>query len=156
MSNNIELIGIQSNKVDKAETEIVKRIIEAHSKNQSQEEVAENAMIGIRFKLNSYLNDELNKDIIEAGQFLSDILKVFKIKKNKFANYIGLSEPNLYALLKGRRKINNEVAKKLELIFGIDAQAWLFVETKNAMMKYNASNNISKKDYSIKELVKVR
>jgi len=110
-------------------------------------------MIGVKFSLNKYLNDDLDKDIIDAGEFLNDILSIFKIKKNKFAKYIGLSEPNLHALLKGRRKINNDIAKKLELIFGIDAQAWLFIETKNEIKKFNASNKISKKDYSIKALV---
>ena len=111
-------------------------------------------MVGVKFSLNSYLNDDLNSELIEAGAFLNDILRIFKIKKNKFAEYIGLSEPNLHALLKGRRKINNDIAKKLELIFGIDAQAWLFIETKNAIKKYNASNKLSKNDYSINELVK--
>ena len=154
MANNIELIGIQSNKIDRSETEIIKRIIEAHSKNQSKDEIAENKMVGVKFSLNSYLNDDLNSESIEAGAFLNDILRIFKIKKKKFAEYIGLSEPNLHALLKGRRKINNDIAKKLELIFGIDAQAWLFIETKNAIKQYNASNKLSKNDYSINELVK--
>ena len=33
MTNNIELIGIQSNKIDKSETEIIKRIIDARSQS---------------------------------------------------------------------------------------------------------------------------
>ena len=154
MGNNIELIGIQSNKIDRSEAEIIKRIIEAHSKSQNEDDIIENKMIGLKFRLNKYLNKPIDKDVIEAGEFLSDILKIHKIKKNKFANYIGLSEPNLHALIKGRRKINNIIAKKLELIFNIDAQAWLFIETKNAIAKFNSTNKISRKDYSIKELVK--
>lgn len=153
MSNNIELIGIQSNKVDKTETEIIKRIIEAHSKSQSSDQIIENKMIGLRFSLNKYLNEKIDAKVIEAGEFLNDILKIYNIKKNRFAKYIGLSEPNLHALLKGRRKINNEIAKKLELIFNIEAQAWLYIETKNAIKKFNASSKISTKDFSIKELV---
>lgn len=153
MANNIELIGIQSNKVDKAEAEIIKRIIEAHSKSQSRNEIIEHKMIGLRFGLNSYLNEPIDGKIIEAGEFLNEILKIYSVKKNRFAKYIGLSEPNLHALLKGRRKINNEIAKKLELIFDIDAQAWLYIETKNAIKKFNLSSKISDKDYSIKELV---
>ena len=153
MVNNIELIGIQSNKINKSEAEIIKRIIEAHSKSQSNEEVIENKMIGVKFSLNKYLNDKINTELVEAGEFLNDILKIYKIKKNKFANYIGLSEPNLHALIKGRRKINNEIARKLELIFDIDAQAWLYIETKNEIKKFNATNKISNEDYSINELV---
>jgi len=154
MTNNIELIGIQSNKINKSEGEIIKRIIDARAQSQSKDEVIENKMIGIKFSINKYLNDSLNSELVEAGEFLNDILAVYKIKKNRFANYIGLSEPNLHALLKGRRKINNEIAKKLELIFKIDAQAWLFIETKNEIKKFNSKNLMTDKEYSIKELVK--
>lgn len=154
MANNIELIGIQSNKVDKSESEIVKRIIDARSQSQSEDEIIENQMIGIRFSINKYLKDSLTSEVIEAGEFLNDILTIYKIKKNRFAQYIGLSEPNLHALLRGRRKINNEIAKKLELIFKIDAQAWLFMETKNEIKKFSSKNEITSKEYSIKGLVK--
>jgi len=153
MADNIELIGIQSNKMDKSETEIVKRIIDAHSKSQSKEELIENQMIGIKFSINKYLNDSLETNVVEAGQFLNDIISVYKIKKNRFAKYIGLSEPNLHALLKGRRKINNEIAKKLEFTFNIDAQAWLFIETKNEIKKFNLTNKLTSKEYTIKALV---
>lgn len=153
MADNIELIGIQSNKINKTETEIIKRIIDAHSKSQSKDEVIENQMIGIKFSINNYLNDSLETDIVEAGRFLNDILRIYNIKKNRFAKYIGLSEPNLHALIKGRRKINNEIAKKLELIFHIDAQAWLYIETKNEIKKFNSTTKITSKEYSIHELV---
>lgn len=154
MTNNIELIGIQSNKVDKSEVEIIKRIINARAQSQSEEEMIENKLIGIKYTINKYLNDSLSSKVIEAGEFLNDILGAYKIKKNKFAKYIGLSEPNLHALLKGRRKINNEIARKLEMIFGINAQAWLYIETKNDLKKFNDKNEISMNEYSIKELVK--
>ena len=154
MPNNIELIGIQSNKVDKSEAEIIKRILETRSMSQSEDEIIENHMIGIISSINKYLNDSVSSKVIEAGEFLNDILRVYKIKKNKFANYIGLSESNLHALLKGRRKINNEIAKKLELIFKIDAQAWLYMETKNDIKKFNSKNSVAEDEYSIHELVK--
>jgi len=153
MANNIELIGIQSNKLNRPEIDITKRIIEAHSKSQSEKEIIENKMIGIRFSLNRYLSESTDTRIVEAGNFLNDILRIYNIKKNKFAKYIGLSEPNLHALLKGRRKINNEIAKKLELIFKIDAQAWLYIETKNEIKRFNLSNNISTNDYSLSGLL---
>ena len=153
MPNNIELIGIQSNKIGKSETEIIKRIIDARSQSQSEDEIIDNQMIGVKYSINKYLNDPITTKVIETGAFLNDILKIYKIKKNRFAKYIGLSEPNLHALLKGRRKINNAIAKKIELIFKIDAQAWLYMETKNEIKKFNSKNTIAPKDYSIKELV---
>jgi len=39
MIKNIELIGNQSNKVDKSEAEVIKRIIEARSKSLSDKEM---------------------------------------------------------------------------------------------------------------------
>lgn len=59
MSKNIELIGFQSNKIDKSEAVIIKRIIDAHSKSQSEEEIIEKQMIGLKFSLNKYLNEML-------------------------------------------------------------------------------------------------
>ena len=103
--------------------------------------------------MNKYLSEALDTRTIEAGQFHNDILKIYNIKKNRFAKYIGLSEPVLHALLKGNRKVNNDIAKKLELIFKIDAQAWLYIDTKNDIKKFNATNSFSIKDYSIKEPV---
>lgn len=76
MANNIELIGIQSKKIDKSEVDIIKRIIDAHSKSQSEEEVIENKMIGIKFSISNYLNDSLKTEIVEAGEFLTDIKSV--------------------------------------------------------------------------------
>jgi len=81
MTNNIELIGIQSNKINKPETEIIKRIIDARSQSQRKDEIIENQMIGIKFSLNKYLNDSNTSEVIEAGEFLNDILKVYEIKK---------------------------------------------------------------------------
>jgi len=52
MGNNIELVGIQPNKIDKSESQIIKRIIEAHSKSQTEEQIIENKMIGIKFSIN--------------------------------------------------------------------------------------------------------
>ena len=110
-------------------------------------------MIGIKFSMNKYLNDTLDSPLIETGSFLNDILSVYKIKKNRLATYIGLSVPNFHALLKGRRKINPKIAKKLELIFNIDAQMWLYIETKNTIKKFNATSSITDEQYSIKELI---
>ena len=110
-------------------------------------------MIGLKFSLSNYLNEPIDTAIYEAGTFLNNILTIYNIRKNRFAKYIGLSEPNLHALLRGRRKINNEIAKKLELIFGIDAQAWLFVQTKNDIKKFNALNKIKGSEYSIEGLI---
>ncbi len=111
MVKNIELIGIQSNKIDRKETAIIKSIIDAHAQNQSEEAMFADKIIAVKLRMNKYLQSPLESELIEVGTFLNEILQVYKIKKNKFAKYIDLSEPNFHALLEGRRKINNIIAK---------------------------------------------
>jgi len=151
---NIEIIGNGTNKVDKSETAIIKRIIDAHASELSDEKRIENNLFGLKLRMNSYLNQNINSQIISTGEFLNEILTILKLRKNKFAQFIELEEPNLHAILKGRRKINNKIAKKLELIFNINEQLWLFIETKNEIKKFNQTNKISKSKYSIKQLMK--
>jgi len=89
--------------------------------------------------------------LFEGGEFLNDIQKIYKIKKYNYHVH-WISEPNFHAMLKRRRK-NNEIANKLELIFNIDVQACLYIEIKNVITKFNSKNKIKHKDYSINELV---
>lgn len=150
---NFEIIGDNSNKVNDADNKILKRIIESYSSELSKSELISNKMTGIKIRMYSYLDQEDNSELVNAGEFLTQVLKVYEIKKSKFADYLGLEKPNLHALLKGRRKINNLIAKKLELTFGIEDKLWLFVETKNEIKKFNKSHNLRKRDYTIKLLV---
>lgn len=51
------------------------------------------------------------------------------------------------AVLKGRRKINSELAIKLGQIFKIDPAIWLHIESKNELIRalthFNGSFNLS-------------
>ena len=154
MKMNIEIIGSNNNYTDKDEINTVSRIIRAYAEGQSSEEKIRNQMIGVKLRMNSYLNNQINSTLITTGEFLNEILVIYGIRINKFAKYIDIEESNLHAILKGRRKINNKIAKKLDSIFGIQDSTWLFIETKNELNKYNEKYSKPAKPYSIKELVK--
>lgn len=149
---NFEIIGQNSNKVNLKETEMTMRIIDAYSKDLTQEETIKIQLSGLKLRMANYLNNNTNSTIVNTGEFLNQLLKIYKIKKNKFAKHIEIEEPNLHALIKGRRKINNKIAKKLEMIFKIDAQIWMFIETKNEVKKFDKLNSLSNKSFSINEL----
>lgn len=134
---NIEIVGSNSAGLDTQEIKKVQRIIQAHAADQSHDERISYQLIGLKLRMNSYLNDELHSDVVHAGEFLTELLAIYDIQKNKLAEYIGLEDSNLYSILKGRRKINNKIAKYLESIFDIEEQMWLFIETKNEIKIFN-------------------
>ncbi|MCG8328872.1 MAG: hypothetical protein MI974_14365 [Chitinophagales bacterium] len=109
------------------------------SSNQSKEERIDNEFLSIRFQIESYLTSTTN-EIILAGEFIEKYLAVIKIKKKDFAKYINYEETNLSALLKGRRKINLDIALKLGKIFKINPEVWLHIESKNDLIKQSKKN----------------
>lgn len=149
----IEIVGNNSNKIDAAETNIIQRIISAHAEEQTPAERIANQMTGLKLRMERYLNDDSSVEIIPAGVFLAEILATYRIQKNKFAKHIDLEVPNLHAILKGRRKINNLIAKKIELTFEIDEEIWLYIETKNAIKSFNQNNSLAKNKYKIDRLI---
>ena len=62
---------------------------------------------------------------IHPGEILEDELTERGLKKNHFAQQIGIKPSNLSEILKGRRNINAELAFKIENALGIEAEFWL-------------------------------
>jgi len=149
----VEIIGSNSKKINKAEADILKRIIKSYADELPESERIENQLSGIKLRMNSYLNNDQEEKLVSTGEFLNEVLSIYGIKKNKFARYLDLEEPNLHALLKGRRKINNLIAKKIQMTFGIDEELWLFIETKNEIKKFNKAHKLKKSNFSLGKLV---
>jgi addiction module HigA family antidote len=110
----------------------LKAMIQKHASSLSEEEKMENAFLSIRFQMESYLSDP-QAEGMPAGAFLEKFLEAISIKKKDFAQYIGIEESNLSALLKGRRKINAGLAVKLGQIFKVEPSIWLYLESKNEL-----------------------
>ena len=58
-------------------------------------------------------------------------LSIFNLKNKTLASHLDLKESNLSAVLNGKRRMNIDLALKLEQYFGIEAEIWLGIQMKN-------------------------
>ena len=105
--------------------------------------------------MKEYLANPIKK-IITTGDFLTELLTIYKLKKIRFAEFIEYENTNLHAVLKGRRKLNNILASKIGSIFSIAPELWLFIEAKNELAKYNKENRTLENKYTLENLKYVR
>ena len=113
----------------------LKKMISAHSQGQPEARRTENELLSIRFQIETYLNEE-GEEIIPPGTFIEKMIEAIGVTKARFSKYIDYDYSNLIAVLKGRRKINPDLAIKIGNIFGINPVVWLHVESKNELSKY--------------------
>ena len=149
------LLGTQKDDTTAQERKLTKNILGAYIKELPLQEIEENQRLGVKLQMESYLSDK-SKETIEAGEFLNRLISVYKIKKSKFAEFIGVENGNLHALLKGRRKFNSKIATLVGESFAIDPELWLFIEAKNELKKFNSSKKVKMKKMNIAELTRDR
>lgn len=145
------LIGEQNHKSSPEEIKLLKRIIKAHSEDYSEDERMNFQRIGLHLRMKRYLSEPI-KQIKPVGEFLNELLEIYKVKKTKFAELIDYESTNLHAVLRGRRRLNNKLATKIGSIFSIDPQLWMYIDAKNELATYQKENKISKVKYCIKQL----
>ncbi len=145
------LIGEQSHKSNPDEIKMIKRIIKAHSEDYSEDDKMNFQRVGLHLRMKRYLSEPIEQ-IKPVGEFLNELLEIYKVKKIKFANLIDYENTNLHAVLKGRRRINNKLASKIGSIFSIDPQLWMLIDAKNELVKFQRENKFSKKKYSLEKL----
>ena len=133
------ILGKQKDDTSEQDQKLTKNILDAYIKELPKEELKENQRIGIKLRMKSYLNSD-TKETIEAGEFLNNLFAIYNIKKSKFAEFIGIENGNLHALLKGRRKFNSKIATIVGETFSIDPQLWMFIEAKNELLKFNTAS----------------
>jgi len=148
--NGIGVASIDTNSKDFSE---LKNIISQESNAQSEKDLIENKLLGLRFQMENYLNDQA-ADIIEVGWFLKECLKELNVKNKFFAQYIGFQESNLSALFKGKRKINIDLAIKLGKIFRVEPTLWIHIQSKNELKRLEKENSNEYQHYNIDDLLK--
>lgn len=146
-----QLLGSQRDKASAQDKKLTKNILDAYIKELPEHQLQENQRIGIKLQMETYLSDN-SKATVEAGEFLNKLFAVYDIKKSKFADYIGVENANLHALLKGRRKFNSKIATKVGNAFGINPELWMFIEAKNELKKFNSMAIGKKKTVSLVDL----
>jgi len=145
------LIGEQNHLSSPEEIRMLKRIIKAQSEEYSEDEKMNFQRIGVYLEMKRYL-DEPIQQIKPVGAFLNELLDIYKVKKNKFAELIDFESTNLHAVLKGRRRLNNKLASKIGSIFSIEPQLWMFIDAKNELVKFQKESEFSRLKYTLDKL----
>ncbi len=145
------ILGTQKDLTTDQERKLTKNILDAYIKELPKQEIEENQRIGIKLQMQAYLK-ESEKETIEAGEFLNKLLSIYNIKKTKFAEFIGIENGNLHALLKGRRKFNSKIATLVGESFNINPELWMFIEAKNELKKFSLTNKKKRKKINIAQM----
>lgn len=131
----------------------LQNIIREHAEKQTFREKVDYELVSLKFQMESYLEKEKPSEIIRAGDFLRRHLSVTKIKNKEFAKYIELEGSNLSAILKGRRKINIELAFKLGQIFNLNPNIWLLIQSENELNGIDKEKQMKYKKYRLEDLL---
>ncbi len=149
------LIGEQNQESNPEEIKMIKRIITAHSEDYTEDEKMNFKRIGLHLRMKRYLEEPIVQ-IKPAGEFLNELLEIYKVKKTKFAELIEYENTNLHAVLRGRRRLNNKMATKIGSIFSIDPELWMYIDVKNELAKYQKENKFQKSKYTLEKLKTTR
>lgn len=132
----------------------LQKLIIARSRALKESEIITNKLLSIRFQMENYLVEDDPEELIEVGRFLEHFIDALRIKKKEFAEYIGYKESNLSAILKGRRKMNTDLAIKFGEIFRVDPVLWLHIQSKNELREIVEKDKEKYKKYKLEDLLK--
>lgn len=128
--------------------------IKEHAKKQTPSDRIKYELISIKFQMENYALIDAPSEIIEVGAFLKKHLKAIKVKNKEFATYIELEESNLSSIIRGRRKINIDVAFKLGQVFELDPNLWLLIQSKNELLAVDKKRKLAYQKYKLDDLLK--
>ena len=149
-----EHISVLTNRMNENSDEFNKlqAILLNKSREQTEQQKRDVELMALKFTMEDYLESD-NSDITSVGEYLKTLLKVTRIRQNKFADYIGLKPSNLSKLIGGERPISHEVALVLGKIFKIEPMIWLNIQAKNELKRLTHSNADKYNHYSLNELM---
>jgi len=125
-----------------------------HAKKQTPQERMKYHLISLKFQMDSYIAENEPLKIIGVGEFLKKHLQAIKIKNKDFANYIEMKESNLSSILRGKRKINIDLAFKLGQVFNVDPNLWLLIQSKNELLGVDKNKKFNYQKYKLDDLLK--
>lgn len=134
----------------------VRKMIEETSALQDEERKIKTDIRSVCFQMEDYLADESPSKIKPVGWFLNQLIQSAKVKNKDFAAYIGIQPSNLSALIKGTRRINIELALKLDGIFLVNPALWLHIQNKNDLLKMTDQQSAVFRQYSLEDLLALR
>lgn len=145
------ILGKQKDDTTDKERKLTKNILDAYIRELPKEEIIENQRIGVKLQMKSYLKNDTSETIF-AGEFLNKLIMIYNIKKTKFAEFLGIENSNLHALIKGRRKFNSKIATVVGELFNINPEMWMYIEAKNELKKFNSTTKPKRKKVDLYKL----
>lgn len=133
---------------------ILQQKIQEAAKQRDPISRIEDVLLGIRFRMQTYLRNREETFTISAGQFLKECLQALNITNKAFATYISFKESNLSSVCKGKRKITPELALKLSKIFHIAPELWLAVQNKEELAQIKTTKAKNHQEMNLKDLLR--
>lgn len=132
----------------------LQKAVQEHYKKREKKDIIRTKLISIRLQMKTYVSTSSPSEIKTSGFFLKKFIKSIGIKNKEFANFINIEEPNLSAILNGKRRINTDLALILGLVFNINPNIWLQIQIKNDLILIQKQAPKDSKRYSIENLLK--
>ncbi len=133
---------------------ILREKIREHSSTLSDTERTENQIRGLKYRMESYIQDRSSEELIPAGRFLKELVEIINVPHKEFAAYIGVKNSNLSALYRGTRRINHDLAMKLGHIFTMSPVTWLTVQSKVELLEAGKQSTTDYQQYRLNDLLK--
>lgn len=70
-----------------------------------------------------------------VGEFLMKLIFFSGISQKEAAEKIGVVPPTLNDIIKGKRKVNADITKKIEIVLGVPAIVWMTWQTVDELNK---------------------
>jgi plasmid maintenance system antidote protein VapI len=135
----------------------VKVAIRDHAATQSKERILTNQLLTIQYKLEDYIQNDNDTEVLKILDFVKMYLKVLNLTKKELATYFEMRDSNLHKYLSGERKLNAKLVLKLSTFSHTKPEYWYRVEVKNELIELNKEKeNVELyKKYDYRNLVEV-
>ncbi|WP_286850424.1 MULTISPECIES: helix-turn-helix transcriptional regulator [Sphingobacterium] len=135
----------------------VKAAICAHAATQSKERILTNQLLTIQYKLEDYIQNDNDTEVLKILDFVKMYLKVLNLTKKELATYFEMRDSNLHKYLSGERKLNAKLVLKLSTFSHTKPEYWYRVEVKNELIELNKEKeNVEQyKKYDYRNLVDI-
>lgn len=128
--------------------------VRLHAEKQSDEQKMTYGLLSLRYQMETYVFEKTPQEVLPVGYFLKKHLETINVKNKVFAQYIGLEESNLSSVIKGRRKVNTDLAFKLSRIFNLPPDLWLLIQSKNELLDFDEEKKAKYDHFGLEELLK--
>lgn len=135
----------------------IKEAILAHAATQSKERILTNRLLSIQYKLEDYIQNDGDSEVLKILDFVKMYLKVLNLTKKELATYFEMRDSNLHKYLSGERKLNAKLVLKLSTFSHTKPEYWYRVEVKNELIELNKEKeNVEYyKKYDYRNLVEI-